>query len=259
MGRSTPTVRIIGKGRAGSSLAMALSNAGWEVAPVLSRDDDVSEAAVGVDVLVLAVPDGAIANVARNVGVVATTVVAHLAGSLDLDALAPHPRRAALHPLVPLPSASVGADRLRGAWYGVAGDALVDAVVEALDGRSFIVGDEHRALYHAAASIAANHLVALMGQVERVAATAGAPFEAYVDLARAALDDVSRMGPAAALTGPVARGDHATLRRHLRALDTSERRAYRAMADAARLLVDEGFEPRPQSELGSQSRDRSRG
>lgn len=259
MGRNTPRVRIVGRGRAGSSLALALASAGWEVAPVVRRGDDVSGAAAGVDLLVLAVPDGAITNVARSVRVVPTTVVAHLAGSRGLDALAPHPRRAGLHPLVPLPSAAVGAERLRGAWYGVAGDPLVDDVVETLDGHSFSVSDEHRGVYHAAASIAANHLVALMGQVERVAATADVPFEAYVDLARAALDDVTRMGPAGALTGPVARGDHATVRRHLRALGRRERRAYRAMADAARVLVDQRFARRSQMDPGSGSRNRRDG
>jgi predicted short-subunit dehydrogenase-like oxidoreductase (DUF2520 family) len=103
----------------------------------------------------------------------------------------------------------------------------------------FEVEDENRAAYHAAASIAANHLVALMGQVQRVGFAAGVPFEAYLDLARAALDDVADLGPVAALTGPVARGDEATVRRHLKALPPAERKAYRAMADAARTLVEE--------------------
>ena len=69
--------------------------------------------------------------------------------------------------------------------------------------------------------------------------TARVPFEAYLDLARAALEDVADLGPVAALTGPVARGDEATVRRHVKALPASERKAYRAMADAARTLVEE--------------------
>ena len=159
------------------------------------------------------------------------TVVAHLAGSLGLDVLAPHPRRAALHPLVSLPDAEVGARRLRaGAWFAVAGDppgslALMEALVADLGGRSFTVADADRAAYHAAAAIASNHLVALLGQVERVAAGAGVPLEAYLDLVRATLDNVAEMGPAAALTGPVARGDWATVERHRAAL--ARRRAGR--------------------------------
>ena len=231
------TVRIIGPGRAGTSLALALTNAGCDVAPMLGRDADVSGAAHGVDVLVIATPDAAIAEVAKLIEPDATTVVAHLAGSLGLDVLEPHPRRAAVHPLVALPNPDVGARRLVGAWFAVTGDRAVRTLVEAMYGRAVQVADEHRAAYHAAASIAANHLVALMGQVQRVGADAGVPFEAYVDLARAALDNVADLGPAAALTGPVARGDDVTVQRHLAALDDDERPAYEAMAAAARRLA----------------------
>jgi predicted short-subunit dehydrogenase-like oxidoreductase (DUF2520 family) len=233
------TVRIIGPGRAGTSLALALTNAGWDVAPMLKRGDPLAGAAQGIDLLVLATPDAAIRDVAGEIAPVPETVVAHLSGSLGLDVLAPHERRAGLHPLVALPTPDVGAKRLVGAWFAVAGDPLIRRLAEAMYGRVFTVDDENRAAYHAAASIAANHLVALMGQVQRVGFAAGVPFEAYLDLARAALDDVANLGPVAALTGPVARGDEATVRRHLRALPPPERKAYRAMADAARTLVEE--------------------
>lgn len=238
MAHTSTAVRIVGRGRAGTSLALALTNVGWEVAPMLGRDDDLVRAAHDVDLLVIATPDGAIQEVAQSVEPVSSTVVAHLSGSLGLRVLAPHRRRAALHPLVSLPNAEIGARRLRGAWFGVAGDAFIDEVVKALYGRMFTVEDEHRAQYHAAACIAANHLVALMGQVERIAESVDVPLDAYLDLARATLDNVTYVGPAEALTGPVARGDEATVRRHLRALPKEERRAYRAMADAARQLLE---------------------
>lgn len=238
MAHTTTAVRIIGPGRAGTSLALALTNVGFEVAPMLGRDDDLTGAARDVDILVIATPDGVISDIAAMVEPVNTTVVAHLSGSLGLRAVAPHRRRAAMHPLVSLPNPDIGARRLRGAWFAVAGDPLIDDVVRALYGRMFTVEDENRALYHAAATIAANHLVALMGQVERIAASVAVPLDAYVDLARATLDNVDYMGPADALTGPVARGDEATLRRHVRALPQDERRAYRALSDAARRLVE---------------------
>ena len=187
-----PTLRIIGPGRAGGAIATALADAGWELRPPLGRDDDVSAAAHGVDLLIIATPDAAIASVAAAIEPDAACVVAHLAGSLGLDVLAPHPRRAALHPLAALPNAEVGAQRLRGASYAVAGDPLVRTAVDALDGRAFEVADEDRAAYHAAAVIASNHLVALLGQVERVAATAGVPLDAYLDLVRATVDNVAR-------------------------------------------------------------------
>ena len=229
--------RIIGPGRAGTSLARALTAAGWDVAPLLGRGDDLARAAGGVDLLVIATPDDRVREVARTVEPAPTAVVAHMAGSLGLGALAPHRRRAAVHPLVALPTPALGARRLVGAWFAVAGDPLAHDVVRALRGRWFEVADADRPAYHAAAVTASNHLVALMGQVEDVSWAVGVPFEAYVDLAQATLDNVAALGPAAALTGPAARGDEATIRRHLRALPPAERRAYRALADAARRLA----------------------
>jgi predicted short-subunit dehydrogenase-like oxidoreductase (DUF2520 family) len=235
-------VRIIGPGRAGTALARALSAARWEVAPLLGRGDDLAPAALGVDLLVIATPDDRVREVARAVEPVPSTVVTHLAGSLGLRTLAPHRRRAAVHPLVALPTPALGARRLVGAWFAVAGDPLAHDLVRALRGRWFEVADADRPLYHAAAVIASNHLVALLGQVERLSEAVGVPFEAYVDLARSTLDNVAALGPAAGLTGPAARGDEATIRRHLRALPPDERRAYRALADASRRLAQQ---PRP--------------
>jgi predicted short-subunit dehydrogenase-like oxidoreductase (DUF2520 family) len=232
------SVRIVGPGRAGSSLAKALADAGWRVEPLVGRDGDVAGAAAGVDLLVVATPDRAVAAVAAWVEPVPSTVVAHLAGSLGLDVLSGHERRASVHPLVALPDAEVGARRLAaGSWFAVAGDPLARRVVDDLGGRWFEVPDEARAAYHAAACIAANHLVALLGQVERVGAVAGVPLEPYLALARGSLDDVAELGPAAAITGPAARGDEATLDRHRAVLDDAERPAYDAMAALARRLA----------------------
>jgi predicted short-subunit dehydrogenase-like oxidoreductase (DUF2520 family) len=236
-GRRPRHVRIIGPGRAGTSLALALTSAGWEVGPMLGRGDDLAGAARGVDLLVIATPDDEIRGVAKAVERQEGTVVAHLSGARGLEVLAPHRRRAALHPLVALPTPEIGAKRLVGAWFAVAGDPLVEEVVAALRGRSFTVADADRALYHAAAAIASNHLVALLGQVERLAEAVGVPFEAYLELAEATLANVGDLGPARALTGPAARGDESTIRRHLRALPAEERRAYRGMVDAARRLA----------------------
>lgn len=232
------TVRIVGPGRAGRSLAGALAGAGWDVAPLVGRDGDVAGAAAGVDLLVLATPDAAVAAVAAAVDPSPAVVVAHLSGSLGLEPLAGHPRRAVLHPLVALPDPERGAARLVGAWYGLSaeGDPLAAQVVAALQGRAVTVAEGHWARYHAAAVIAANHLVALLGQVERVAGGIGVPLEAYLDLARGSLDDVAALGPAAALTGPVRRGDRATVERHLAALPDDERAAYAALAEEAAKL-----------------------
>jgi predicted short-subunit dehydrogenase-like oxidoreductase (DUF2520 family) len=222
-------IKIIGAGRAGSSLARALRGAGHEVLGPVGRGADLEAATTGVEVLVLAVSDDAIAPLAASISPSADCVVLHLSGSLGLDVLATHPRAAAMHPLIPLPNVEVGAARLAsGATFAVAGDPVAAALAGSLGGRVVSVADEDRARYHAAACIAANHVVALLGQVERIAATAGLPLDAFVDLARAAVDDVAALGPASALTGPAARGDWATLDRHLASIDPSEHSGYSA-------------------------------
>jgi pantoate--beta-alanine ligase len=240
------TARIVGPGRAGRALAQALVDAGWTVQPLVGRGDDLAGAAAGVDLLVIATPDGVIAEVAAAVRPVPTTVVAHLAGALGLDVLAPHERRASVHPLVSL-AGEAAASRLRGAWFAVAGDPVARDVVAALDGHAVEVPDDQRATYHAAACVASNHLVALLGQAERIAAAAGVPLEAYLDLVRGTVENVAALGPAAALTGPVARGDWATVDAHLAALDPSERPAYEALAAASARLVDTQSRIRPPS------------
>ncbi len=238
-GPQLPRMRIIGPGRAGGSLALALAATGrWVLVPALGRDDDVRDAAQDVDVVVIATPDAAIAEVAAAIEPAPTATVVHLAGSLGLDVVGTHPRRGALHPLVALPEPGLGGQRLRaGAWFAIAGDPVVDRIVADLGGRAFTVADADRAAYHAAACIASNHLVALLGQVARVAGGIGVPFDPYLDLARTTLDNVAELGPAAALTGPAARGDWATIERHRAALDPAELDAYDAMVAAARRLV----------------------
>ena len=214
----------------------------------------------GVDMVLCCVPDAAVPELVASWPVHPATLVVHCSGSLGLDVLHPHPRRASVHPLVSLPDGPKGALRLRGAWFGVAGDPAALKVVEALEGTAVEVPDELRGSYHAAAAIASNHLVALMGQVERVAAQVGVPLEAYLALAGGSLANVAEqhhrgrvaasrargaegaravaeLGPPAALTGPVARGDWSTVRRHLEVIDRSEHPAYLAMAAQAARLV----------------------
>jgi predicted short-subunit dehydrogenase-like oxidoreductase (DUF2520 family) len=227
-------VRVIGPGRAGLSFARGLEKSGWRVADVLGRGDDVSAAASGVDLLVIATPDAAVASVAAAVRPDDACVVAHLAGALGLDVLAPHGRRASIHPLRSLPTPS---SDVSGAWFAVAGDELAGEVVADLDGRLVAVDDEARTAYHAAAVMASNHLVALLGAVERVAASAGVPLDAFLDLVRGTVDNVAVLGPEGALTGPVARGDWDTVARHVAALPESERATYEALTEAAKRLV----------------------
>ncbi|MBJ7306275.1 MAG: DUF2520 domain-containing protein [Acidimicrobiia bacterium] len=238
------SVRIIGPGRAGGALAIALARVGWTVVAPVHRGESLSAAASGVDLLVIATPDGVIADVAREITPDPTTVVVHLSGALGLEALATHPQRASLHPLTSMPTAEIGAERLvGGAWFAIDANTesalkCMESLADALGGRSFVVDDEHRVAYHAAAAIASNHVVALLGSAERVARSAGVPIEAYLELVRATIDNIEDLGVIDALTGPVARGDWDTVARHRDAIDPSELALYDALVDAARRVVD---------------------
>lgn len=245
-------------------MTSALVDCGAVLRGVLARGDDLGAAAHGVDVVIIATPDAAVAEVAAAIAPVDDTVVLHLSGALGLDVLAPHARRASLHPLMPLPSPQVGRVRLRsGITFAVAGDPMATALGRALGGLCIEIDDDHRAAYHAAACMAANHLVALMGQVERVAASAGLGVDAFLPLAAAALQDVADRGPAAALTGPAARGDLATLARHRRALAADEIAGYDAGVALARRLAESGgvhAEPAPtaQARMGPARMEQAR-
>lgn len=218
-------------------MRMALESRGWTCLGVLGRDDDQAEAGRGVDVVIVAVPDDAIAEVADAV-TPGPAILVHLSGATTLAGLGPHAHRASVHPLVSLPDARTGAERLlAGATFAVAGHPVAHRMVKALGGTAIDVPDGRRAVYHAAASVGANHLVALCAQVERLAAAAQVPVGAYWDLMARTLDNVRAVGAAMALTGPAARGDTATLAAHLAAIDPAEHDLYLTLADAAAALA----------------------
>ena len=127
------TVRIIGPGRAGSSLSEALCRAGWHVVGTRSVGPTTSRgAARGVDVLVIATPDDAVADVAAACARAAGPCVAPPVGIARPRRAGAPPPRAALHPLVPLPNAEVGAARLAGGvTFAVAGDAVAAGMADA--------------------------------------------------------------------------------------------------------------------------------
>jgi len=228
-------ITIIGAGRAGRSFNAALRRAGHEVT-LVHHDQRVVPA--DVELVLLCVPDDALIETAAQLRVDEATVVAHCAGSRTLEVLAPHRRTASLHPLVPLPNPQVGARRLVGATYCVAGDATVIDLVDTLGGRCIAISDERRATYHATACVAANHVVALMGQVARLAAASGLELADFIALTRSSLEDVEQLGPDAALTGPASRGDLHTIDAHLAAIPEEERSTYVALANSALSMAD---------------------
>lgn len=225
-------IAVIGAGRLGTVLAAAL-----RTAPPLGRAAD----AAGADVVLLCVPDAEIAAAAAAVA--AGPLVGHCSGALGSDVLAPH-EAFGLHPLMTVP-AGARPDVLRGAGCAVTGTtgrarAAAHGLATRLGMRAVAVADEDRAAYHAAASMASNFLVTLEAAAERVAATAGVDRELLVPLVRASVENWAALGPERALTGPIARGDEATVAHHEQAL--AERAPelaglYAALASATRALA----------------------
>ena len=231
---------IVGRGRAGGSFGLALARAGWSTTLVSGHGIASHDEATfrQRDLILLAVPDDTVASVADALPRT-DAVVAHVSGSLPLGALGGHARTGSVHPLMSLPDAEVGAARLLDACtFAIDGDPMMGDVVGDLGGTAVVVPDDRRALYHATAAIASNHVTALCAQIERLAEQVGMPVEAYWTLLRTTLDNIESIGAAAALTGPAARGDWRTVEGHLDALpDAAERRLYLALCERAASLA----------------------
>jgi len=248
-------ISIVGAGRAGTSFSTALAASGHDVQLVHHDELHLISAP---DVILLTVPDDFIDVIALQIPHNENQIVAHVAGSRTLSVLGEHPRVASIHPLMALPSGDLGAARLYGATYCVAGDEGIREIATALNGRIITLSDEQRTLYHATALngriitlsdeqrtlyhatavVAANHLVALMGHVKELAEAAGLSLEDFLPLAEQSLRDVKEVGPQDALTGPASRGDMATIDAHLAALPEAERSTYVALANAAFELAE---------------------
>ncbi|MGH2745854.1 MAG: DUF2520 domain-containing protein [Thermoleophilaceae bacterium] len=220
------SVGIVGAGRLGTALTVALREAGLRVEGPAGR----GEVPRGCDAIVLCVPDAEIPAAAATVAG-AAPLAGHTSGATRLSALEPAGGAAfGLHPLQTFPErAPVGAlAAFAGAGCAVAGstpDALAFAgrLARTLGMTPFEIDDAGRAAYHAAASVASNFTVTLLAVAERIAEAAGlSPAEARALLAplvRRTVESVAELGPEDALTGPVARGDHATVEAHRRALE----------------------------------------
>ncbi len=228
-------VLVVGDGRMGRALVAALRAAGVTVHGPAGRG------ATGLDVpvVLLAVPDAEIAAAASALAPGRT--VGHLSGALDLSVLHPH-EAFGLHPLMTVTGAGSSFAGVTAAVAATTPAALAIAshLAGALGMTTAHVSDEDRPAYHAAASVAANFLVTLEGIAEQLAATAGVERAALVPLVRAAVDNWAAHGAAAALTGPVSRGDDDTVARQRRAVQERlpERLAlFDALVDATRDLA----------------------
>lgn len=193
-------VQVIGSGgRVGSAVVARLRQRGLQLVEL------------DPELVVLCVPDRAIGEVAARIAT--GPWVAHVSGATPLTALAPHTRRFGLHPLQSF-TKRAGPEQLDGAWGAVTAEsgearAIGIELAETLGLRPFVLDDDKRAAYHAGAAFAANGLVTLHAVAASLFEAAGAPPEALAPLLRGVVESGFE------LTGPIARGDWETVRRHL--------------------------------------------
>lgn len=245
-----PQIAIVGAGNLGSALALALHGAGYRISEIVyrkggskqrtrrlasrvrSRAIELRRAKFGADVVWICVPDSNIASCARELARLADwrgKIALHPSGALASDELQALRRRgaavAAAHPLMTFVRRSSPA--LSGIPFAIEGDVVAvraaRRMVRALGGEAFAVRRQDKALYHAWGAFASPLLIALLASAEQVAMAAGvrspaAARKRMLPILQQTLRNYGALGPANAFSGPLVRGDIATVQRHLRAL-----------------------------------------
>ena len=237
---------LVGPGRAGMSLAIAAANAGHEVIAVVGRTSEsaqrgavmvgaapltLDDALPEADLLILATRDGAIASVAGQLagGSLPIGAAVHLSGLSPVRALASLAERGldigSFHPLQTLPNPEAGSARLHGAHIGITAQSplreRLEDLARSLGSTPFNLDDADKPVYHAAAAAAANFPLAALAMAADLFESAGVPWDAARPLVDAVVANAFELGPRAALTGPVARGDAQTVAAQLSAVASS--------------------------------------
>ncbi len=242
-----PVVGIVGAGPVGTALGIALDRAGWPVGAVASRDpvrrEQFRERVTGargfaeanalvddVELVILAVPDDAIVEVAKSLRLYAGQAMIHTSGVLDADALRPAmaagTQAGAFHPLVAFADLDRALAALPGATIAIEGDdelaAHLAEMAEAIGAVPVRLPAGSKAAYHAAAVLAAGGAIALLDTIREIAGLLGldeaGALRIYLPLLEQAVANAGALGIGAALTGPAVRGDVGTIDAHLEAL-----------------------------------------
>jgi predicted short-subunit dehydrogenase-like oxidoreductase (DUF2520 family) len=266
---------IVGAGRLGTVLGAALVRRGWRIEAIVDRDaraaresrrmigggrasTSLAAAARAAGTVIVAVPDDAIAGIARDLaragGSWPGRDVFHTSGIVTAGALDPLAARgarvASLHPVQSFPRKDLPAAVFRGITWGVEGSSeaveAATAIVRALGGHVLLLAARDKALYHAACVLASNALVALewtaAGLLHKAGLAESAAVRTLLPLVQGTLQNVKSLGLEKALTGPILRGDVETVRRHLKAVkgDPDARRVYKVLGGQVLRLAASG-------------------
>ncbi len=242
-----PVIGIVGAGAVGTALGVALSRAGWPIHAVASRDPgrrerfgrlvgvtrsfaDAQSLVEEVELIILSVPDDALAGLAGSIRLYGGQALIHTSGALGAEVLAPAmaagTQVGSFHPLVAFADTERAVAALRGATVAIEGDdqllALLADMAEAVGAQPVRLAPGSKSAYHAAAVLAAGGFVALLDAIAELGRVAGLDEQGslaiYAPLIEGTLGNARALGIRAALTGPITRGDAGTLRAHLAVL-----------------------------------------
>jgi predicted short-subunit dehydrogenase-like oxidoreductase (DUF2520 family) len=265
-------IGVIGAGRLGSSLAIALKSIGYEISVVSSRREDhrswLSQRLPGVattadpqtvadaaDIVVIATSDGAIGSVCESVEWRAGQAVVHLSGALPVETLHHASECGAviggIHPLQTFPSPEAS-NAFSGITFAVESPnsnlaAWLNSVAKDLGGNPILITADQRAAYHTAAVMACGLLASLTGLAAEVWASRGGvsraeAVAALIPLVKTTANWMGQNGLPQALTGPYVRGDITTVRAHVAAssgVSEEHGAAYAALALAGLHIAGE--------------------
>ena len=269
MARTHRTISIIGAGRVGQTVAKRLRKLGWQIGAVVTRSRQSARAAVraigagtphaaltpeafNADVILLSVPDDVLENVAQKLAKIGgaaltkksrTKIILHTSGALDHRVLAPLARLGAatgsMHPMQTFSGRN--APRLEGVIFSIEGAptarAIAQKIARSLGGTPVIITANDKPAYHASGTIVAGHALSLVESATqtlmKIGFTRNRANQALLPLIRQMLDNYESLGPHAAWTGPLSRGDYATISKHVKAL----RRFPREFQDAYAVLA----------------------
>ncbi len=250
-------IALYGPGRAGGALAVAASRAGHTITSIDGRNReavaelsgivDVTDSEVEADLLVIAVSDDAIASIAEVLDLDSLPPwVIHMSGAVPVDALRAFADAGSavgsFHPLQTLPSPVAGANRLPGSHIAITaqGDLAegLSHLATSIGCRPFVIADENKALYHAGAAAAANFTMASLGIAQGLFEAAGVDPSVARPLVEAIVANAFDMGARKALTGPIARGDVATVTAQLAAVRSDAPEYADAFVSMAKATAD---------------------
>jgi predicted short-subunit dehydrogenase-like oxidoreductase (DUF2520 family) len=261
------TISIVGAGRVGKTLGERLRELGWRIGAVVTRSTATSRAAVrfigaGVphaslspeifdgDVVLISTPDNVLAPVAKALARIGGSalrgkIVLHTSGALDRGELAALAHLGAstgsLHPMQTF--SGRGVPKLKGVIFAVEGDRralqVAKQIARTLGGIPVPIDGKNKPIYHATAVLVAGSEFALMEasiqMLVRIGFTRRRALQTLLPLTRQMLDNIERLGPRAAWTGPISRGDYAIVAKHAKALERYPREFQEAYATLAML------------------------